>query len=73
MMLLEVKLDLLVVLICLLFRTGVRKDSAGMTRRSASFDFFHPVDDPDGGLGGSAWRSWHLVTRGRGEGNSMEI
>ena len=30
MMLLEVKSDLLVVLICLLFRTGVRKNSAGM-------------------------------------------
>ena len=30
MTLLEVKSDLLVVLICLLFRTGVRKDSAGM-------------------------------------------
>ena len=32
MMLLEVKSDLLVVLICLLFRTGVRNDSAGMAR-----------------------------------------
>ena len=30
MMLPEVKSDLLVVLICLLFRTGVRKGSAGM-------------------------------------------
>ena len=30
MMLLEMKSDLLVVLICLLFRTGVRNDSAGM-------------------------------------------
>ena len=32
MMLLEVKSDLLVVLICLLFHTGVRKDSSGTNR-----------------------------------------
>ena len=36
MMLLEVKSDLLVVLICLSFQTGVRKDSAGMAGMRSS-------------------------------------
>ena len=36
MMLLEVKSDLLVVLICLSFHTGVRKDSAGMAGMRSS-------------------------------------
>ena len=33
----------------------------------------HPVDNSDDNLGGSACNSWHLVSWGWREGNSMEV